>query len=107
MTIKVEHLKSKEQFDEMTAFLLATLDDTYTIHSPTLHAMWQTQFAYFIVARDENNVITGLQFWLTPHDPMHGAKRLCMLRASYGVTTGFESARDTAFSMFEHGWELI
>ena len=107
MTIKVEHLKSKEQFDEMTAFLTAALDNTYTIQANLFYAMWDAQAVYVIANRSANNTIEGIQIWLAIHDPLHGGKRLVKKLAESGITSGFESARDTAFSMFEHGWEVL
>lgn len=107
MTIKVEHLKSKEQFDEMTAFLSKTLDSSFKIQANLFYAMWDAQAIYVIVNRMADNGIEGVQVWLAVHDPLHGGQRLCKKLAESGITSGFESARDTAFSMFEHGSVML
>jgi hypothetical protein len=107
MTIKVEHLKSKEQFDEMTAFLTAALDDTYTIQPNLLWAMWEAEATTVIVKRDTNNSIEAIQIWNSTHDEIRGGQRVCFIKGEYGNTSGFEAARDIAFSMFKHGWRIV
>jgi hypothetical protein len=107
MTILVEHLKSKEQFDEMTAFLSKTLDASFTIQSNLLYAMWDANAIYVIVNRMADKTIEGVQVWLAVHDPLHGGQRLTKKLVESGITSGFESARDIAFSMFEHGSRMI
>jgi hypothetical protein len=106
MTIKAETLKDDAELNAIVEFLKNNLSDKHTIVPESLAKMVNYRAGIMLVKREEGE-IKAVQVWITMPDPLQKSKRLCKLIGECGDTADFKVATDTAFSMFENGWELL
>lgn len=106
--IKAEHLNSNEKLlSEIVDFLASNLSSDHTVHVGLIAAMWNAGALKVITKRGDRGVLLAAQLWLSMHNPVKGGQNMIRKLAECGDLTGFDEASTIAFSMLEHGYEVL